>query len=138
MNIETSKLGTPAYFQPINLGPQPSPSAVDITAHASMTIIMILTTHRLDTQNTDSDPAAHIVATKSSIYISLSITREGLVLGPQIVTRAQPASGETCSNLLNKSREGISLSPSQHKHQSLSASVPETELRTAAGAFGPS
>ncbi|KAF4230171.1 hypothetical protein CNMCM8980_005916 [Aspergillus fumigatiaffinis] len=137
-NTETSELGTPACFRPINLGPRPGPGAVDVRAHASMTVAMIPTAHRLDTRNTDSDPAAHTVAAESGGHISLGITREGSVLGPQIVTGAQPAGGETRSDLLNKSREGISSSPSQHEHQSFSASVPETEPRTAAGAFGPS
>jgi hypothetical protein len=137
-NTETSKLGTPACFRPINLGPRPGPGAVDVRAHASMTVAMISTAHRLDTRNTDSDPTAHTVAAESGGHISLGITREGSVLGPQIVTGAQPAGGETRSDLLNKSREGISSSPSQHEHQSLSVSVPETEPRTAAGAFGPS
>jgi hypothetical protein len=123
-STETSELRTPACFRPINLGSRPGLGAVDVRAHASMTVALIPTAHRPDTRNTESGPAAHTVAAESGGHI--------------IVTGAQPAGRETRSDLLYKSREGISWSPSQHEHQSLSASVPETEMRTAAGAFGPS
>ncbi|KAH1416212.1 hypothetical protein KXX64_004910 [Aspergillus fumigatus] len=137
-STEISELGTPACFRPITLGSRPCPGAVNARAHASMTVAMIPTAHRMDTRNTDSDPAVHTVAAENSGHISLGIARRCSVPGPQVVTGAQPAGGETRSDLSNKSTEGISSSPSQHEHQTLLASVPETEPSIIAVSFGPS
>ncbi|KAF7177422.1 hypothetical protein CNMCM7691_005627 [Aspergillus felis] len=138
-NTENRALGTPAGFRPVNLGSRPGSGAVDMRAHASMTVAMIPTvnTHQLDTRNTDSGPTGHAVAADSAGHISLGISKGGSVPGPQMVTRAQPNGGETLPDLLNESREGISSSPSQREHQSLSVSVPETEPRIIASALGP-
>jgi hypothetical protein len=100
-------------------------------------MIPTVKTHQLATQNISSDPTGHVVAADSDGHISLGISRGSSVPGPHMVTIAQPDGGETLPDLLNESREGISSSPSQREHQSLSLLVPETEPRITAGAFGP-
>jgi hypothetical protein len=138
-NTQICELRTPASFQPVNLRSRSGSGAVDVRAHASVTVAMIPAVNSdKDTRKTDSGPVEHAAIADSDGPISLVITRGSSVPGPQIVTGTQSDGGEAGSDVPNKAREGLPSSPYQYDHQFMSASVTEAEPRIVAGAFGPS
>jgi hypothetical protein len=139
MNTEICELRTPATFRPVNLGSRPGIGAVDVRAHASMTVTTTpaVNSDKLDSRKTDSGPAGHAATADSDGHMFLGINRGNSVPGPQIATCDQRDGGVARSDLPDEPTEEIPSSQSQYEHHYLSASVPESEQRTVADAVGP-
>jgi hypothetical protein len=138
-NTETFELGTHASFRPVNMGSRPGSGAVDVSAHASITVTTnpAVNSDKLGTRKRDSGPTGHAATADSDGHVFLGMTRGNSVPGPQIATCDQRDGGVARSDLPDEPTEEIPSSQSQYEHHYLSASVPESEQRTVADAIGP-
>jgi hypothetical protein len=138
-NTETCEFGTHANFRPVNLGSRPGSGAVDVSAHAAITVTTVpaVSSDKLVNRKTDSGLDEHAATAHSDGHVLLGITRGNSVPGPQIATGDQRDGGVARSGPQDEPTEEISSSPSQYEHHYSSALVPETEQRTVADAVGP-